>query len=324
MALSVVDLYVGILPRTNCKDCGYKTCLAFAGMVVSEKLPLKNCPHIQAEILQKAQAELDEQHRQGKWLKKDMATEAFEWARQRAGSMEMNDIAARIGGEWIIERGRESIRLPVFNRFLSIEKEGIRDENGDAPDQNEQTFVYIHMAQGGTSSPSGKMKSLKEFPNTVSKIVTMRKRVELPLIDAFGIDTEKLKKRCLALGGQDSGDLYPSGDLAYTFKALPKVPVVLLFWKGTDGFEADAKLLFDETILDHLDIESILFMSETLCNRLLRDGSPDSGKDRKQGVQQRKSDECQQNAVADGGVGHVGVQVSGLGQDAGHDHGGHG
>jgi Na+-translocating ferredoxin:NAD+ oxidoreductase RNF subunit RnfB len=43
MALSVVDLYAKILPGTNCKECGYLTCIAFAGMVVSEKLPLKNC-----------------------------------------------------------------------------------------------------------------------------------------------------------------------------------------------------------------------------------------------------------------------------------------
>jgi len=59
MALSVVDLYTRVLPRTNCKDCGYPTCLAFAGMVVSEKLALKNCPHILPDILSSAQKELE-------------------------------------------------------------------------------------------------------------------------------------------------------------------------------------------------------------------------------------------------------------------------
>ena len=29
MALSVVDLYRDILPKTNCGDCGYPTCMAF-------------------------------------------------------------------------------------------------------------------------------------------------------------------------------------------------------------------------------------------------------------------------------------------------------
>jgi Na+-translocating ferredoxin:NAD+ oxidoreductase RNF subunit RnfB len=45
MALSVIDLCKDILPGTNCGDCGYPTCMAFAGMVVSEKLPVENCPH---------------------------------------------------------------------------------------------------------------------------------------------------------------------------------------------------------------------------------------------------------------------------------------
>ena len=35
MALSVVDLYRDVLPKTNCGDCGFPTCLAFAGMVVT-------------------------------------------------------------------------------------------------------------------------------------------------------------------------------------------------------------------------------------------------------------------------------------------------
>jgi hypothetical protein len=40
------------------------------------------------------------------------------------------------------------------------------------------------------------------------------------------------------------------------------VPVMLMFWgaEAEDGFEAEAKLLFDETITDHLDIESIMFL----------------------------------------------------------------
>lgn len=49
MALSVVDLYQKVLPRTNCGDCSFPTCLAFASMVVSEMHPLKNCPHLSDE-----------------------------------------------------------------------------------------------------------------------------------------------------------------------------------------------------------------------------------------------------------------------------------
>lgn len=275
MALSVVDLYSRILPKTNCKECGYQTCIAFAGMVVSEKLPLKNCPHIRPDILESAQQELEEQYRQGKWLKKDMAREALDYAKDKAASMNLEDIAARISGEFLIDQGTQKIQVPCFKKRLSITKAGIWDQSGNELSKNEQTFVYIHLARGGASRPTGNMKSLKEFPNTVSKIVTMHERVETPLKKAFGAYPERLGASCEASGGIAAKERYPACDLAYEFWAFPKVPVVLLFWKENDGFEADVKLLFDETIIEHLDIEAILFLSEHLCQMLLQNPGAD-------------------------------------------------
>ncbi len=269
MALSVVDLYAKVLPRTNCKDCGFLTCIAFAGKVVSEKYPLKNCPHIPADVLEPAQKELEQQYKEGKWLKKDMAAEALEWARQKAASMELSDIARRIGGDFGIEAGQEKITLPCFNKTLTITSQGVADVSGRPLSRNEQTFVYIHMAQGGSTEPTGKRKSLKEFPNTVSKILSMREHIENPLKKTFAGHLDRLVSACEGFGGKNVKADYEAPDLAYEFSGFPKVPVVLLFWDEKDEFEADAKLLFDETIIRHLDIESIMFLSEHLANSLM-------------------------------------------------------
>ncbi|MCD4722441.1 MAG: DUF3786 domain-containing protein [Desulfobacula sp.] len=269
MALSVVDLYAKILPRTNCKDCGFLTCIAFAGMVVSEKHPLKNCPHIAPGVLNAAEQELEQQYKEGKWLKKDMAKEALEWAKQKAASMKLKDIALRIGGELSTIEGIDQITLPYFNKKLLITKNRITDNSHNELTKNEQTFVYIHMAQGGVSDPSGNMKSFKEFPNTVSKIISMTDLVETPLRNAFASHMDKLKLACETSGGKNVTAQYESSDLAYLFAVFPKIPVTLLFWDESDGFEADAKLLFDETIIQHLDIESIMFLSEHLCQMLI-------------------------------------------------------
>lgn len=268
MALSVVDLYVKILPKTNCKDCGFPTCIAFAGMVVSEKHPLKNCPHINPDTLADAELELEQQYKEGKWLKKDMAAEALEWAKQRASSMTLKDISTRIGGKLETIDDSDLITLPYFNKYILIYNDKIQNDSGNELSRNEQTFVYIHMAQGGTSSPTGNMKSFKEFPNTVSKIVSMRDQVETPLKKTFASRMDKLRVKCTTSGGTDVSSQYESSDLAYLFSAFPNVPVVLLFWDEGDDFEADAKLLFDETIIQHLDIESIMFLSEHLCRLL--------------------------------------------------------
>ena len=84
MLLSVVDLYKDILPKTNCKECGFLSCLAFAGMVVSEKHPIENYPHLPGDVVEKCKSELKEQYSSGKCLKRDMAENALKWAREEA------------------------------------------------------------------------------------------------------------------------------------------------------------------------------------------------------------------------------------------------
>ncbi len=268
MALSVVDLYTKILPKTNCKDCEFPTCLAFAGMVVSQKHPLENCPHIAPDILKTAKKELEQQYKEGKWLQKDMAQEALEWAKKKAASMALEDIAVRIGGELQPVNGNKAIILPCFNKTLIITPEAITDNSGQTLPKNEQTFVYIHMTQGGIKKPTSNLKSFKEFPNTVSKIMSMNDHVEAPLKKAFTKQMDALKNACETIGGKNVMAHFDSGDLAYEFSAFPKVPVTLLFWDAEEGFEADVKLLFDETAIEHLDIESIMFLSEHLVKLL--------------------------------------------------------
>ena len=48
MALSGLQIYK-LLPKTNCKDCGYPTCLAFAMKLASKQASLDDCPHVSDE-----------------------------------------------------------------------------------------------------------------------------------------------------------------------------------------------------------------------------------------------------------------------------------
>ncbi|MBN1178812.1 MAG: acetyl-CoA decarbonylase/synthase complex subunit gamma [Anaerolineae bacterium] len=48
MALSGIQIYK-LLPQTNCKDCGFPTCLAFAMKLAAKQADLDKCPHVSAE-----------------------------------------------------------------------------------------------------------------------------------------------------------------------------------------------------------------------------------------------------------------------------------
>jgi acetyl-CoA decarbonylase/synthase complex subunit gamma len=55
MALSGLEIYK-LLPQTNCKDCGYPTCLAFAMKLAAKQASLKDCPHVSEEAKEKLAA----------------------------------------------------------------------------------------------------------------------------------------------------------------------------------------------------------------------------------------------------------------------------
>lgn len=48
MALSGIQIYK-LLPQTNCKDCGYPTCLAFAMKLAQKQAELSQCPYVEEE-----------------------------------------------------------------------------------------------------------------------------------------------------------------------------------------------------------------------------------------------------------------------------------
>jgi acetyl-CoA decarbonylase/synthase complex subunit gamma len=48
MALTALDIYK-LLPKTNCKDCGFQTCLAFAMQMASGKAGIDKCEHASEE-----------------------------------------------------------------------------------------------------------------------------------------------------------------------------------------------------------------------------------------------------------------------------------
>jgi hypothetical protein len=266
MPLSVIDLYQKVLPKTNCKDCGFPTCLAFASMVVSEKLPLNKCPHLAPDVIETCQKELDAQYAAGKWTKRDLASDALQWAKERAASMNLEDLPPRIGGELVKAGDEYALKLPYFTGHILIKKGSVCKENGELLTHWEQVFIFNHLSQGGSAIPTGKWKGLEEIPNTISKIKSMRAHVEEPLLARFAGKVEELRAAALAIGGTDMTETVKSTDLAFLFKPLPKIPLMLMFWEGDkkEGLNAIVKVLFDETITQHLDIESIMFLSERL------------------------------------------------------------
>lgn len=91
MALTGIQIFK-LLPRTNCKECGFPTCLAFAMSLAAGKTELDLCPHVSEE----AKAELQE-----------AAAPPI-----RTVAVGMGDRAIQVGGETVMFRHEKTFVHP--------------------------------------------------------------------------------------------------------------------------------------------------------------------------------------------------------------------
>lgn len=82
--------------------------------------------------------------------------------------------------------------------------------------------------------------------------------------DRFENHLEGFKRCCKELYGKP----IDMGDAAFKFYITPRIPVVVLYWIGDEDFPAEAKILYDKTIIDHLATDIIFALAVLVCNRL--------------------------------------------------------
>jgi hypothetical protein len=286
MPISPIDLYRDVLPQTDCGDCGFPTCLSFAAKVVSEQLPLSRCPHLSPETVAGYEDRLQEQYAEHKWVKRDTAQDALQWAKERSARISLQDLPGRLGGELMAGEEGPAVRLPYIGGDVLITEQGMHKADGTELTLWEQVLLYNHWAQGGEREPSGKWRGFQELPNTVSKIKTMQTQVYGPLARCCAGRGEDLKRAARELGGEDWTAELESGDAAVFLPALPRIPVLVMFWDRDqeEGFGAEVKFLFDQTVTEHLDIESILFLSEQIRKLLCAHIGRENTKGHKEGT----------------------------------------
>ena len=85
------------------------------------------------------------------------------------------------------------------------------------------------------------------------------------LARAIGNDLAALEMAAHKLGGKRES----MGDLSFSFAALPRVPVALVYWLGDDEFPPSAKVLFDASASDYLPTDALAVVGGRLCGLLL-------------------------------------------------------
>ena len=267
MAISALQLFK-YLPRTNCGECGYSTCLAFATQVVVEGADLAGCPYLSPEAQALAET-IAAQQQHGVGRKRDNFAIALKFLQEKVEPLNFGALADGLGARYGEEDGRPFLTLSYFGRQVQVFKDEVRHPEGVAENPWDAILLYNYIASQGKRPPCGQWIKFQGLPNSVSKTKTLL-RLQKHLAEALTGKTELLSRKAKELGGEPAA-VAQEADVQFLFRPLPRLPLLLVFHDAEpeENFEAEAHFLFDAQVMDYLDLESLLFLVERLMDQML-------------------------------------------------------
>jgi hypothetical protein len=137
---------------------------------------------------------------------------------------------------------------------------------GKECDPGTQALLAYHLRTTDGSTEEGRWISFSELPDGAFYFRAFQGYTGDLLARAFGGDLEALARAAEKLGGRRGAE----GDLAFSFRALPRVPLHIVCWRGDEEFPPGAKFLFDSSAGRHLPTDVCAILGGTLTRRLIR------------------------------------------------------
>ena len=278
--VSAIELYKAT-SKTNCKECGFPTCLAFATRVIVEKKPLTSCPYLSEETREDLGGRIHEQQREGVYVKRDLYKITADHIRERLAEHDFSKIATGLGADYVEEEGKPHLRFPYLNRDCLLSKEDVLIDGVAADDHWDNILLYNYVHFSGNQPLGDEWIPIDNIPGHIPKKPELEHGCEEKMAAHFEGKADRLEQAAKTLGAERVEDA-SNADIALSLLPLPKVPFFLVFCDAVPdvGFEARAKVLFDRSVTNYLDIESLVFLAEKFAEALiLADESTDTSQE---------------------------------------------
>ena len=170
--------------------------------------------------------------------------------------LDLEPIAEKLG----FSKDGNRFRMPLYHEIYYLSDEGIRNEKGKIPPLHVSVIFLKHLILAEKITPYLKEDtpwcSFRDFKDAAPFIGAFNNYTEKAIAANFEKRPDALKKAALLMGANES--LEPvSYDLKLEFKALPKMPLLLLFNDRDDTFPAECVVLFRKTAEIYLDMECL-------------------------------------------------------------------
>lgn len=242
---NTVDI-LKILPKTNCRACMEKTCLAFAASVFQGKRELSACPHLPEEYRQ-----ADKERVSTKPTLEEDYEQDLNNLKQAISSVDLSKRAASLGGTY--ENGR--LTLSVMGKPFHIYDDGrLSSDIHINPWVSAPILTYI--LEGKGLDVKQHWMPFRELPGGSAWAGLFGKRCEAPL-KTMADNHEELFEDLVHMFSGRTSDRFFDSDINLTLYPLPKVPILICYDKPEDGMESAIHIFFDETAPDNIGMNSI-------------------------------------------------------------------
>jgi hypothetical protein len=238
-----------LLDKSNCRKCGKKTCLAFAGAVFQGKIQLKDCPKLDPDTIEQFGGETGnqndiEQNRDAYLIKQ----------RNEISNLDLARAAKRIGAGF----SNDKLTIKVLGKNFSVDTKG--NLSTDIHINPWVAIPFLNYVLYGKGVPaSGNWVSFRELKHGKEQYPLFQKRCEEPLKRVADIYTDLFDDMVHILSGKQVEKQFES-DISVVLHPLPRVPVMVCYWFPEDGLESSLNVFFDQTADENLDIGSVFML----------------------------------------------------------------
>ena len=127
-----------------------------------------------------------------------------------------------------------------------------------------RTLVLHYLTVSEPVISKNQFVSFKDLPGGMFYYPTVKRNSTAIILEYLGNNPEKLLESSLKLGGREESS---TGDITIRFTPLPRVDILLIFYKADDEFPAGGSLLLKQDITSYLSLKDI---ERLLCEFAIR------------------------------------------------------
>ncbi len=251
-----LDVYK-ILPKTNCGHCAVPTCLTFSAAVIKNEKRLADCPYVDRTIIEQYDGTIETPASIEKTREETVAQ-----LKERASSVNLASRAERLGGR--LSNG--SLVIKCLGKDFAVDGQGSIASQCHTHAWFAIPFLqYVLFSTG--KDPSGTWVPFRELEQGRTWAPLFGQRCEKPLKHLADTHTELFDDLITLFSGMSSDNIFDS-DISVVLYPLPKVPILICYWKPEDDLESQLNMFFDDTAEENLSVESLYALGAGIVSML--------------------------------------------------------